>query len=87
MIELDVNGMTCGQCVAAVTRAVKGLDAQADVSVDLNSKRVTVRGVPSAGDVIRVLGDAGFPAVRASAAEPAPAARSGCCCSSRAACR
>lgn len=35
MIELHVDGMTCGHCVSAVTRAVKSVDPQANVQVDL----------------------------------------------------
>ena len=35
MIELRVEGMTCGHCVSAVTRAVKALDPEAHVQVDL----------------------------------------------------
>lgn len=65
MIELKVDGMTCGGCVNSVTRAVKNLDAGADVKVDLATKRVSVNGKVSEQDVIRALDDAGYEAVRA----------------------
>jgi copper chaperone len=35
MIDLKVQGMTCGHCVQAVTRAIKARDPQARVEVDL----------------------------------------------------
>ena len=44
MIEIRVGGMSCGHCVAAVTRAIRRLDPAAEVSVDLASGRVSVAG-------------------------------------------
>jgi len=43
-MQLKVTGMTCGHCVAAVTRAVKDVPAVQDVSVDLKQGLVTVTG-------------------------------------------
>lgn len=43
-MQLKVTGMTCGHCVAAVTRAVKDVPAVQDVSVDLAHGLVTVTG-------------------------------------------
>lgn len=37
-----VTGMTCGHCEAAVTRAVKQLDASAQVRIDRAANRVEV---------------------------------------------
>ena len=81
MIELNVKDMTCGQCVAAVTRAVKAADPRANVEVDLESKRVRVEGGRSADALIRSLSEAGYAAVPAGTQAPAAAARKGCCCS------
>lgn len=81
MIELEVNDMTCGHCVGVVTRAVKSVDPDAKVGVDLQSKRVRVEGTrTSADELIQSLGAAGYPAVRADTEAPAAAARKGCCC-------
>ena len=80
MIQLNVDDMTCGRCVDAVTRAIKTVDPQAHVQVDLDGKQVTVQGARSAGELIRALGHAGYPAIQATGAALAPAARSGCCC-------
>ena len=79
MLELNVTGMTCGHCVRAVTQAVKAVDPQAQVQVDLGSKRVRVEGRSSADELIRVLGEAGYPAVAAREAAPVAAARKGGC--------
>ena len=38
-----VSGMTCGHCVASVTRELEALDAVTDVQVELSTGEVTVR--------------------------------------------
>ncbi len=43
MQSFKVTGMTCGHCVRAVTEAVRSVDPGADVEVDLQAGRVTVR--------------------------------------------
>jgi len=79
MIELNVKEMTCGHCVGAVTRAVKSVDPSAAVQVDLPSGRVRIEGRSAAGQLIKALDDAGYPASPAQgAASPTP--RKGCCC-------
>ena len=40
MQTFKVDGMTCGGCVGAVTRAVQTVDKDAKVEVDLASKTV-----------------------------------------------
>ena len=62
MIELNVKEMTCGHCVGAVTRAVKSVDPSAGVQVDLQSGRVRVDGRSAAGELIKALEQAGYPA-------------------------
>ena len=79
MIELSVQNMTCGHCVSAVTRAIRALEPQAGVQVDLNSGRVRVEGATAAGDLIKALDQAGYPAAQAASSAPARA-RQGCCC-------
>jgi copper chaperone len=67
MIELRVEGMTCGHCVSAVTRAVKAVDPQANVQIDLGSGRVSVDGRSSADALGKAIAEAGYPASPASA--------------------
>jgi copper chaperone CopZ len=62
VIELTVKDMTCNHCVAVVTKAVKSVDPNAAVNVDLPSKRVQVESASGAGDFAKALADAGYPA-------------------------
>ena len=41
--ELNVEGMSCDHCTAAVKNSVTALDGVEKVSVDLSAKKVTVR--------------------------------------------
>jgi copper chaperone len=43
MYKFNVPDMTCGHCAGTVQRAVKLVDAQAEVAVDLGRKLVEVR--------------------------------------------
>ena len=65
MIELTVNDMTCGGCVASITRVVKGLDANATVDADVASKRVKITIAVSADKVIAAISAAGYHPVMA----------------------
>lgn len=62
MIELTVKDMTCGHCVSTVTKALKAVDPQASVEVDLASKRVRVETQQPAEILTQALQQAGFPA-------------------------
>lgn len=61
MIELTVKDMTCNHCVGVVTKAVKSVDPNATVNVDLPSKRVQVDSASSAGAFAKALEEAGYP--------------------------
>ena len=41
--KFTVTGMTCGHCEKAVTRAIKQLDPQAEVSIDRAANQVVVQ--------------------------------------------
>jgi copper chaperone len=41
-MELEVKGMTCGHCEAAVSRAVRSIDPAATVTVDRAAGRVRI---------------------------------------------
>ena len=61
MIGLDVHGMSCNHCVMSVTKAVKALDAQAEVKVDLAAGRVEVdSAVLDRARVAAAIEDAGY---------------------------
>lgn len=59
-MKFNVPDMTCGHCVATVTRAVRAADPAADVKVDLAGKTVTVETAIPAAAVAKALDDAGY---------------------------
>lgn len=60
MIELDVQAMSCGHCVAAVTQAVRSVDAAARVDVDLAAHRVSVETTQPREKIVAALVEAGY---------------------------
>ena len=61
-MEFNIPAMSCGHCVRAITEAVKQADPQAQVSVDLTSKKVTVQTTQEREAVAAARADAGYPA-------------------------
>ena len=43
MKKISISGMSCGHCVAAVTRALQEIEGVADVTVDLARGEATYR--------------------------------------------
>ncbi|MFI7855369.1 heavy-metal-associated domain-containing protein [Pseudomonas promysalinigenes] len=62
MQVFNVQGMTCGHCVKAVTQAVQALDAQAKVDVDLAGKTVNVQSSLTAEQVLAAIREEGYQA-------------------------
>jgi len=60
MIEFNVEGMTCQHCVAAVTRSIHEVDADAKVTIDLPSGSVCVDSEKSAVPFEQAIDDAGY---------------------------
>lgn len=73
----NVKGMTCDHCVRAVTQAVQTLDPAAKVKVDLAQGEVQVSGAVDDAAIIAALGEEGYEAQVASAAQPSS---HGSCC-------
>ena len=59
-ITLQVEGMSCGHCVRAVTKAITALDQTAKVEVDLAAKRVVTQTSLPRADVVRAVEEEGF---------------------------
>lgn len=38
-VEVDVNGMTCGMCIEAITKELKATDKAENISVNLEDKK------------------------------------------------
>ena len=60
MLEFDVQAMSCDHCVKAVTQAVRTVDPQADVQVDLQAKTVRVQTGADRARVAAALTEAGY---------------------------
>ena len=56
----DVQGMTCGHCERAVTQAVKALDPQAEVKVDLAGGKVAVQTTQPREAIARAIAEEGY---------------------------
>ncbi|MEO7641563.1 MAG: heavy-metal-associated domain-containing protein [Ramlibacter sp.] len=87
MNTFEVKDMTCGHCVGTITKAVKALDPQANVQIDLATHRVGIESASiDAAQWADVIKEAGYtpvpaqPAVTAAAAPGNAKARGGCCC-------
>jgi copper chaperone len=62
MQVFNVQGMTCGHCVRAVTNAIKGQDPAADVQIDLTKGEVKVQSQLPAGQIIGLIEEEGYAA-------------------------
>ena len=62
MQVFNVQGMTCGHCVKAVTRAVQEQDAEARVEVDLVGKQVRVQSELAQEQILTAIRDEGYQA-------------------------
>ena len=58
----NVQGMTCGHCVKAVTNAIKADDPSADVQVDLAKGEVSVQTVLANDRLIGLIEEEGYSA-------------------------
>lgn len=72
--QLKVDGMTCGSCVASVTKALKRVPGVQEVEVDLRGGTARVSGERAAQQVdalVAALGEAGYEAAPAVGTTPA----------------
>ena len=60
MLKLKVDGMTCGHCAQAVTRAVEAVPAVERAVVDLRAGEVAVAGAAEETAVRRAIEKAGY---------------------------
>lgn len=58
--EFRVEDMTCGHCVARVTKKLQTFDPDAKVGIDLAAQRVTIDGAAGRGDYAYAIRDAGY---------------------------
>lgn len=58
--SFQVQGMSCGHCVNAVTQAVRSVDPQAQVQVDLASGKVDVQSQQDHAAIARAIEEEGY---------------------------
>jgi copper chaperone len=88
MLTFRVDDMSCGHCVRAIKQAVRSLEADATVDVDLSRHLVRVHASHLDAPVVcQALQQAGYSAIDVAAAQPATAAAAGCCGCVTARCR
>lgn len=66
MKRYTVNDMTCEHCAGTITKAVEATNPDATVTVDLDSKVVSIDTTASDNDMLSAIRSAGY--------EPQPAA-------------
>jgi len=60
MQVFNVQGMSCGHCVRAITQAVQSKDPAASVRVDLGAREVGVDSRLSAEEVMSLISEEGY---------------------------
>jgi copper chaperone len=56
----NVEGMTCGHCEKAVTKALVALDAQAKVTIDSHQKKVQVDSEKDRSALAQAIAEEGY---------------------------
>lgn len=61
MIAFEVNDMTCGHCASTITKAVKEVDRDARVEIDLTRHRVQIEPAEADAEELReAIQEAGY---------------------------
>lgn len=60
MQVFNVQGMSCGHCVKAITQALQTMDPAASVRVDLAAKEVGVESALTVEQVIAAISEEGY---------------------------
>lgn len=65
MLTFEVKDMTCGHCVSAITKALKEVDPEAQVQVNLADKQVQIEAAHSdLQTLMTAMQDAGYTPVQ-----------------------
>ena len=60
---LKIEKMHCGSCAKRVTNAILGVEPSADITIDIEGRKVTVAPAAKAEEMLSALEAAGYPAV------------------------
>lgn len=66
MLEFEIIDMTCGHCVASITKAVAAVAPDASLEFDLPTHRVKVSQASDSAAIELAIREAGFDAVQIS---------------------
>ena len=62
MTKFNVPEMSCNHCKASIEKAIKGVDAAAEIDVDLDAKIVAVESRIAEAAIVDAIKDAGYEA-------------------------
>jgi copper chaperone len=79
MIEFRVDSMTCGSCANAITKAVKSVDSDAQVQVEVKDKLVRVESNADVQHIKEAIHNAGYTTTSPDKAAEQVTPRGGCC--------
>ena len=65
MLQFTVQDMTCGHCAGAITKAVKAVDANATLDIDVERHLVKIKTEVDAGQIDAAIREAGYTPVNA----------------------
>lgn len=65
MYEVKVSGMTCGSCANSISYALKSIDPDVGVSVDLKTQTVRVKSSRGQSEITALIEEAGYPVLGA----------------------
>lgn len=60
MHQFHIEDMTCKHCEATVTKAIKALDPDAEITIDLNQHQAQVNSSLERARIAQVICDVGF---------------------------
>lgn len=67
-VEVDVNGMTCGMCIEAITKELKATEKTENISVNLDDKKARFTEIKdkkiSDAEIRSAIKKAGYEAVK-----------------------
>lgn len=66
MYQMNVENMTCGHCKTRVTQALKTVDPDAKIEIELTRRQVRVHSAHDLSELTEALADAGYPATQVS---------------------
>ena len=85
MLAFKIADMTCGHCASTITRALKAVDRDAKVYVDVAQHLVTVESSNATADELReAIAEVGYmPALAEANAGQSGTVKAGSCCGCR----